>query len=123
MEKAESDEIETRLRKVNGTRTIYLVLHFLPIAHEGSIDPIPRKYHPRNDAESVPAQVHQRSLGVPQAFPEVRCLEGVEDFRILDGGPRGRTAVLLRASEVEQIRDHWDRDRDECSAGRTAKFV
>ena len=85
-EKAGNSEIVTQVGKLYGlrTRTINLVLH-LPITHE-SFDPIPRKHQPSNDAESVPAQVHQYRLGSPQAFPELWLPEGVEDVRILDGG-------------------------------------
>jgi len=60
VEKAENDEVRMRRRELYGieTRTIDLVLHFLPITHEGSFNPIPRKHQPSNNAESVPAQVH-----------------------------------------------------------------
>lgn len=86
VEKAEDDEVETRLGEVNGTemRTIDLVLHFLPITHEGSLDPIPRKHYPSNDAESVPTKVHQCSLGIPQTLPKVGFLKGIKEFGILD---------------------------------------
>ena len=125
VEKAENDEIETGVRDAYRveTRTVDLVLQFLPISHEGSINPIPRENHPRNDAESVPAQVHQRSLGIPQAFPKVWFLEGVEDIKILDGDPRGWTSVLLRTSVVEQIRHQRDTNRNECRSQRSAEFV
>ena len=67
VEKAENNAIRMQPRKSYGSeiRTVDLVLHFLPITHEGPFDPIPRKHQPSNDAEGVPAQVHQRSLGVP----------------------------------------------------------
>ena len=124
VEKAENDEIRTRVGKYDiETRTIDLILHLLSIAHECSINPIPRKYHPSNDAESVPTEIHQRSLRIPQTFPKVRVLEGVEDVRILDGDPRGWTAVLLGASEVEPICRQWDDNRDECCANGSAKLV
>lgn len=125
MEKAKSEEIGTRFGDAHriGTRTVDLILHFLPISHEGSINPVPRENHPCNDAESVPAQVHQRGLGIPQTFPEVGILEGIEDFKILDGDPGGWTSVLLRTSEVEQIRRQRDPNRDECRPQRSAEFI
>ena len=125
VEKAEDNEIGTQYRKLYSlkTRTIDLVLHLLPITHEGSFDPVPRKHQPSNDAESVPAQVHQRSFGVPQAFPELWFLKGVEDIKILDGCQRGRASMLLGTSIVEQVRCQWDYNRNECRPKRSAKLV
>ena len=125
VEKAKNDEIETRLRDVHRveTRTVDLVFHFLPITHEGPVDPIPWQHHPRNNAKDIPSQVHQRGLGIPQTLPEVGFLECVEDVKILDGNPRGWTSVLLRTSVVEQIRRHWDPNYNECRPQRSAEFV
>jgi len=100
-EKAGNNEIGTQLGKLYGlkTRTIDLVLHLPPITHESSFHPIPRKHQPSNDAESVPARVHQYSLGSPQALPEHRRPEGIEDVRILDGGQREWASTLLGTSK------------------------
>ena len=60
VEKAENNAIRMQPRKSYGSeiRTVDLVLHFLPITHEGSINPVSREHEPSNNACSVPTQVH-----------------------------------------------------------------
>lgn len=125
VEKAGNNEIGTQLGKLNSakTRTVDLVLQLLPVTHESSFDPIPGEHQPCNDAENVPAQVHQHSLGIPQAFPKLWLLKGIEDVRILDGGQRGWTSMLLGTSKVEQVRRQWDYNRNECRPKRPTKVV
>ena len=110
VEKARKDKLRLSLKHHSGWNpcTIDFVLHFLPVAHESSIDPVPGKHKPSDNAESIPAQVHQRGFSVPKTFPKFWVLENVKDFRVLDRGQRGWTSILLGTSKVKQIRHQWD---------------
>ena len=45
--------------------TVDFVFHPFAIAHRQSPDPVARKHRPRDDAKSVPGEIHQRRFRIP----------------------------------------------------------
>lgn len=104
-----------------GVHTVDFIFLLLAGAQRSAFHPVPGKYLPGHDSESIPCQVVKGGLCVPKTFPPGEIGQRVKNERSVDG--RGAATGVLGAAEVKRICQKGDTESDRKRAGWSQKLI